>query len=108
LTTYELLKKQAFSSLEELQETLDRYLTYYNNYRLHSALRWKTPASRYTGQMITIRGLAGIPGIEPMASDSRWGPSYCDPPPHISPFTALNSSALAVLPSQASFVSSCP
>lgn len=108
ILSHELLNKHTFSSLEELQQTVDRYLTYYNNYRLHSAICWKTPASRYTGQMMVMRGLAGIPGIEPMASDPRWGSSYCDPPPHISPFTALNSRALAFFPSQASSVSTCP
>lgn len=85
---HEWLTGRTFDTLEELQAALDRYLTYYNNYRLHSALGWQTPASRYTGRAITIRGLAGIPGIEPMAADPRWGASYCDSPIEIMPFTA--------------------
>jgi transposase InsO family protein len=32
----ELLKKHSFDTLEELQAALDKYLVYYNNYRLHS------------------------------------------------------------------------
>ncbi|MBU0510081.1 MAG: hypothetical protein KJ638_00060 [Chloroflexi bacterium] len=46
--------------------------------------------------MITLRGLAGIPGIEPMAADPRWGESYCDPPIEITPFTAQNYRALII------------
>lgn len=92
----ELLSGRTFDTLEELQAALDAYLTYYNNYRLHSALGWQPPVTRYTGRHITIRGLAGIPGIEPMAEDPRWGESYCDPPIEITPFTAQRSTALAI------------
>jgi hypothetical protein len=66
------------------------------NYRRHSALGWQTPASRYTGRAMTIQGLAGIPGLEPMANDPRWGTSYCDPPVEIAPFTAQNARAIVV------------
>ena len=90
----ELLQRQAFESLEELQVALDKYLTYYNNYRLHSSLGWKPPVCRYAGVAMTIRGLAGIPGIEPMAKNPRWGESYCDPPINITPCTAKNAGAL--------------
>jgi transposase InsO family protein len=92
----ELLTGRTFNTLEELQVALDRYLTYYNNYRRHSALGWQTPASRYTGRAMTIQGLAGIPGLEPMANDPRWGTSYCDPPVEIAPFTAQNARAIVV------------
>jgi transposase InsO family protein len=92
----ELLRKDTFDTLEDLQAALDRYLTYYNNYRRHSALGWQTPVSRYAGRALTIRGLAGIPGIEPMAADPRWGKSYCDPPIEITPFTAQKARALVV------------
>lgn len=92
----ELLTERTFDTLEDLQMALDRYLTYYNNYRLHSALGWQTPASRYTGRHMTIRGLAGIPGIEPMAADRHWGESFCDPPIKITPFTAQRATALAL------------
>lgn len=92
----ELLHKQSFNSLDELQAALDRYLTYYNNYRAHSALSWKPPVTRYAGVAITIRGLAGIPDIEPMAADPAFGPSYCDPPVPITPATATRSRALVL------------
>jgi transposase InsO family protein len=91
----EVLTGRTFDSLAELQAALDRYLTFYNNYRLHSALGWQTPISRYAGRYVTIQGLAGIPGIEPMAADPRWGLSYCDPPIQITPSTARNARALA-------------
>lgn len=92
----ELLTDRTFDTLEELQMALDRYLTYYNNYRQHSALGWQTPASRYTGQAMTIRGLAGIPGIEAMAANPEWGNSYCNPPIEITPLTAQKARALVV------------
>jgi transposase InsO family protein len=92
----ELLTGRTFDTLEELQMALDRYLTYYNNYRQHSALGWQIPASRYTGQAMTIRGLAGIPGIEAMAANPQWGNSYCTPPIEITPLTAQKSRALVV------------
>jgi len=92
----DLLKKHSFDTIEELQTALDRYLVFYNNYRLHSASAWQTPASRYTGCSMTIRGLAGIPGIEPMAANPFWGESYCDPPIKITPFTAQKVRALVL------------
>lgn len=93
---WELLGKRTFDMLDELQAALDRYLTYYNNYRRHSALGWQTPVLRYAGRAMSIRGLAGIPGIEPMAADPRWGESYCDPPIEITPLTAQKARALVV------------
>lgn len=92
----ELLEPRAFATLEELQAALDEFLTYYNNYRLHSALNWHPPATRYTGRAIAVRGLAGIPGLAPMAADAHFGPSHCDPPIPITPTTAQNSTALVL------------
>jgi transposase InsO family protein len=94
--TREMLTGRTFASLDELQAALDRYLTYYNNYRLHSALGWQTPISRYAGRHMTIQGLAGIPGVEPMAANPHWGVSNCDPPIQITPSTAQNARALVV------------
>lgn len=93
----ELLMGRTFATLEELQAALDRYLVYYNNYRRHSALDWQPPVRRYAGRAMTIRGLAGILGLEAMAADPRWGASYCDPPPEITPFTAQKARALVVV-----------
>ena len=92
----ELLKRQIFETVEELQAALNNYLAYYNNYRLHSSLGWQTPVTRFSGRVITIRGLAGILGLEPMAADPKWGPSYCDPPITITPTTVRNRNALAL------------
>lgn len=93
----ELLTGRSFDSLAELQAALDRYLTYYNNYRLHSSLGWQAPVTRYAGRPVAVRGLAGILGLEPMAADPKWGPAACDPPIEISPTTALASRALALI-----------
>jgi len=90
----ELLNERTFETVEELQAALNEYLTYYNNYRLHSALGWKPPVTRFAGRTMIIRGLAGILGLEPMAAEPRWGPSYCDPPIIITPTTARDRCAL--------------
>ena len=90
----ELLKERTFETVEELQAALNEYLVYYNNYRLHSSLGWKPPVTRYAGRAIVIRGLAGILGLEPMAADPRWRPSYCDPPITITPTTVRDRCAL--------------
>lgn len=92
----ELLRGGTFDSLADLQAALDRYLTYYNNYRLHSALGWQPPVTRYAGQAMRIKGLAGIPGLEPMAANPQWGQSSCDPPVEVTPLTALKARALTI------------
>ena len=90
----ELLRQHPFETLEDLQTALDRYLIYYNNYRLHSGIGWQTPASRYTACAISVTGLAQIPGLEPMAANPSYGPSASDPPIPITPLTALKFRAL--------------
>jgi len=90
----ELLKGRTFETVEELQTALSEYLAYYNNYRLHSALGWKPPVTRFAGRAMVIRGLAGILGLEPMAADPQWGASYCYPPITITPTTVRDRCAL--------------
>lgn len=92
----ELLRRQPFETMAALQAALDRFLIYYNNYRLHSSLGWQAPVTRFTGRVISIQGLAGILGLEPMAADPRWGPSSCDPPIAITPTTVRDRRALAL------------
>lgn len=103
----ELLRRQRFETVEELQAALDRFLIYYNNYRLHSGLGWQSPVTRFTGRVTTARGLAGIPGLEPMAADPQWGPSYCDPPVRITPTTVRDRYALALPAALALSMSKC-
>jgi transposase InsO family protein len=90
----EVLHRQTFDTLDQLQAALDRYLVYYNNYRLHSGLGWHTPASRYTGCAISVTGLAHIPGLEPMAAQPTYGPATADPPVLITPLTAAKFRAI--------------
>jgi len=94
----EVLTRHTFNSLQDLQAALDRYLTFYNNYRLHSSLGWQAPVTRYAGRPIAVQGLAGIPGVEPMAANPKWGAASCDPPVEISSRTALASRAIVALP----------
>lgn len=94
--TRELLERRTFATLAELQEALERFLTYYNNYRLHSALAWQSPVTRYSSRSVTCRGLAGLVGLEPMAANPAWGEAYCDPPIMITPTTAQHAYALTI------------
>jgi transposase InsO family protein len=93
----ELLQRRAFDSLADLQAALDRYLIYYNNYRLHSGLGWQTPASRYTGGIIPVIGLAALPGLEGMATNPIYAPAAAGPPISITPSTARNFRAIMVV-----------
>jgi transposase InsO family protein len=90
----ELLCRHPFASVEQLQTAVDEFLIYYNNYRGHSSLGWQAPVTRFTGRAVLVQGLAGIPGLEPMAADPQWGPSYCDPPVEILPTTVRDRNAL--------------
>jgi transposase InsO family protein len=98
----EVLTRRTFASLDDLQTALDQYLTFYNNYRLHSRLGWLPPVTRYAGRPVAVRGLAGIPGVEPMAANPKWGVAWCDPPVEISTRTAPASRAIVALPNQVS------
>lgn len=93
----ELLSGHSFASVEELQTAVDQFLIYYNNYRGHSSLGWQAPVTRFAGRSVTVCGLAGIPGLERMADDPQWGPSYCDPPIEITPTTVRDRNALVPL-----------
>jgi len=70
---------------QTLQEALDIYLTYYNNYRAHSALGYKPPVSRYLKHTPDISGLAEIWGLPDLGCPDWTG--WAEPPP--SPVKAL-------------------
>lgn len=93
----ELLSRHSFTSVEQLQTALDEFLIYYNNYRGHSSLGWQAPITRFAGRAVMVCGLAGIPGLERMAHNPQWGPSYCDPPVEITPTIARDRNALVLL-----------
>jgi len=51
-----------FATVEELEQALAKFVTYYNHFRLHSSLGYKPPVSRYLGvEAVKDHGLAGIP-----------------------------------------------
>jgi transposase InsO family protein len=93
----ELLSGRSFATVQQLQTAADEFLIYYNNYRGHSSLDWQAPVSRFAGRAVIVRGLAGIPGLEPMTADPQWGPAYCDPPVEITPTTVRDRNALVSL-----------
>jgi len=79
--TRECLTGRIFDSLEELQAALDKWTTWYNNYRRHSSLGWQTPVSRFAGITPQVQGLAALPGMEAVSHQlSAFMPSQADPP----------------------------
>jgi transposase InsO family protein len=94
----EVLHGHTFETLAALQTAVDRFIVFYNNYRVHSALGWQAPVTRYAGcAPLRCQGLAAIPGLEPMAANPRWGQSVADAPLTISPRTALSARALTLV-----------
>lgn len=55
ILNHECLVGRTFNSPAEVQAALDQYLTYYNNYRLHSSLGWQAPVTRYAGRLVAVR-----------------------------------------------------
>lgn len=75
---------------QALQEALDTYVSYYNNYRAHSALGYyHPPVKRYLGCVPEVHGLAGIWGLPDLGCPEWTG--WVEPPP--SPVKALIRSA---------------
>ena len=64
-----------------LQEALDIYLTYYNNYRAHSALGYHPPAKRYLGWAPTVHGLVKIWGLPDLDCPEWTGWAQSPPSP---------------------------
>jgi len=64
---------------QELQEALEVDLTYYNNYRAHSALGYHPPVKRYLGWAPKVYGLAKIWGM-PDLNCPEWT-GWAEPPP---------------------------
>jgi len=53
---------RTFATLEELEQALAEFVTYYNHFRLHSSLGYQPPVTRYLGvEAVKDHGLAGIP-----------------------------------------------
>lgn len=53
-----------FADPDEVQQALDAFVTYYNFYRLHSALDYQPPALRYWNTPAPVNhGLFGLPGL---------------------------------------------
>lgn len=94
----ECLRHYSFQSLTEVQSAVDRFLLYYNHYRLHSAISWQKPAARYSARTISVTGLAKLPGLEAMAANPVYGSAYADPPISISPLTIEKFRAIVLVP----------
>jgi transposase InsO family protein len=71
-----------FATIHELRLALADFVTFYNHLRLHGALGYQTPVSRFVGiQTVQNHGLAGIPGLPKRLLDA-FPPSH---PVHIYP-----------------------
>ena len=70
---------------QALQDALDTYVRYYNNYRLHSALNYQPPVKRYLGYAPKVRGWAEIWNLPDLGCPEWVG--WAEPPP--SPTKAL-------------------
>ena len=64
---------------QALQEAVDTYVTYYNNYRVHSALNYQPPVKRYLGYAPTVHGLAEIWNLPDLGCPEWIG--WAEPPP---------------------------
>lgn len=76
----ELLETQFFQSLEEAQAALDRFVEEYNFHRLHSAINYSTPASRYLGCTGYDNGFAGVyalSGLDEYLAEVRQAAQTC-------------------------------
>jgi transposase InsO family protein len=70
IVKHECLNRR-FASLEELQQALAEFVTYYNHFRLHSSLGYQPPVTRYLGvEAIRNHGLAGIPFLPEELADA--------------------------------------
>ena len=70
---------------QALQQALDVYLTYYNNYRAHSSLGYNPPVKRFLGCAPKVEGLAAIWALPDLGCPHWTG--WAEPPP--SPVKAL-------------------
>ena len=65
-----------FTTIEELQQELAKFVIFYNHFRLHSSLDYQTPISRFLGvDTIKDHGLTGIPGL-PKDFEDHFPPSH--------------------------------
>ena len=75
----ECLKMKEFTDVEELSVFINRFITYYNQYRAHGGLGYKPPVYWYVGICPKVKGLGGILGLEQVTQE--WsGNSIAEPP----------------------------
>ncbi len=56
-----------FPNLDALNQALAEFVVFYNHFRLHGALRFQTPVSRFLSvASVQNHGLAGIPALPPV------------------------------------------
>jgi transposase InsO family protein len=75
----ECLQMKEFADVQELSEFVNRFITYYNQYRAHGGLGYEPPIHWYLGTSPKVKGLGGIWGLERVAQE--WsGESFAEAP----------------------------
>jgi len=92
----ECLTLRAFADMEELQQFVEQFLTYYNPYRGHGSLSYQPPITWYAGVSPKVTGFGGIPGLERVAQ--QWsGESSAEAPIHVTEELLIQRKALVPL-----------
>lgn len=75
----ECLALRDFADVQELEEFVEQFILYYNQYRGHGSLGYRPPIAWYAGRCPQVTGLGAIPGLEEVAR--QWsGESSAEPP----------------------------
>jgi putative transposase len=52
---YECTRLHGFETLPELQKGLERFMSWYNDERIHSSLMYQVPRRIYSGEIVLIK-----------------------------------------------------
>ena len=63
----ECLTLSDYADAQELSQFVEKFLSYYNQYRGHGSLGYQPPITLYAGVAPKVTGLGGIPGLEKVA-----------------------------------------
>jgi len=80
----------------ELEQFVEQFIDYYNQYRGHGSLGYQPPITWYSGIAPKVTGLGGIPGLEKVAQ--QWsGESEAEAPIYVTQELLTQRKALVPL-----------